>query len=83
MLPPARTIHHDRNGEIGLHVLLQNAREQVRRATGSERHHNGYRALGRAMLRLRRRERSKCKQAGNATEAHGVDVALRCASRRL
>src|SRR5262249_15476164 len=45
-------LHHERNAEA--HVVLQDARQQVGRAAGRERHHDGHRPL-RPVLRRRRR----------------------------
>src|SRR5262249_7027490 len=47
-------LDYERNAEFRVQVLLQDAREQVRRSARRERHHDGDRPLRPSLLRMRR-----------------------------
>ena len=66
MLPPAPelVLDHERHAELRLHVLLQDARQQVGGAAGRERHHDRHLPL-RPVLRLRR---ARCGEKAESRE---------------
>ena len=69
-------LDHERNAELCLHVLLQDACEQVGRAAGGERHHDGHRPL-RPVLRIRGRHHGENGGHGNReNSAHVCNLQL-------
>ena len=64
-------LDHERNAELHLHVLLQYARKQVRRAPCGERHHDRHRPL-RPVLRVSGRRYGK--NGGNGNREYSVHL---------